>query len=209
MNYTMKRSECLESVAELLKDVPCLVTVGRAWTEWVALRPGPGNFQMKTLGSGSSLGLGLALALPQRKIVVIDGDGAVSMNVNGLLTVGRKRPKNLIHLVFDNRMYESSGALPTASTDGIDLSAVALASGIAKARRVDMVADFKSEVEKALTTDGPHFIVANVVTPGRAAVPAYSRTDEVEGKFGFIRFLEQLEGRKILEDAIDVRQSIQ
>jgi thiamine pyrophosphate-dependent acetolactate synthase large subunit-like protein len=209
MNYTMKRSECLESVAALLKDAPCLITVGRAWTEWIALRPGPGNFQMKTLGSGSSLGLGLALALPHRKIVVIDGDGAVSMNVNGLLTVGRKRPKNLVHLVFDNRMYESSGALPTASTDGIDLNAVALAAGIANARRVDTVASFKTEVEKAMTTDGPHFIVANVVTPGRAAAPAYSRTDEVEGKFGFIRFLEQLEGRKILEDAIDVRQSIQ
>jgi hypothetical protein len=209
MSYTMKRSECLESVAGLLKDLPCLVTVGRAWTEWIALRPGPGNFQMKTLGSGSSLGLGLALALPQRKVVVIDGDGAVSMNVNGLLTVGRRRPKNLIHLVFDNRMYESSGALPTASTDGIDLSAVALASGIAKARRVDTVASFKAEVEQALATDGPHFIVASVVTPGRAAAPAYSRSDEVEGKFAFIRFLEQLDGRKILEDAIDVRQSIQ
>jgi thiamine pyrophosphate-dependent acetolactate synthase large subunit-like protein len=209
MNYTMKRSECLESVAALLKDAPCLVTVGRAWTEWLALRPGPGNFQMKTLGSGSSLGLGLALALPHRKIVVIDGDGAVSMNVNGLLTVGRKRPKNLVHLVFDNRMYESSGALPTASTDGIDLNAVALAAGIVNARRVDTVPSFKSEVEKAMTTDGPHFIIANVVTPGRATAPAYSRTDEVEGKFGFIRFLEQLEGRKILEDAIDVRQSIQ
>src|SRR5690348_10526621 len=181
----MKRAEALESVVGVLKDAPCLITVGRAWTEWLALRPGDGNFQMKTLGSGSSLGLGLALALPHRKIVVIDGDGAVSMNVNGLLTVGRQRPKNLIHLVFDNRMYESSGALPTASTDGVDLNAIALAAGISKARRVDTVANFKSEVEKAMATDGPHFIVANVVTPGRATAPAYSRTDEVEGKFGF------------------------
>src|SRR6478752_3163061 len=109
MAPSIKRSECLESVVDLLKDAPCLITVGRAWTEWIAMRPGDGNFQMKTLGSGSSLGLGLALALAQRKIVVLDGDGAVSMNVNGLLTVGRQKPKNLIHLVFDNRMYESSG----------------------------------------------------------------------------------------------------
>jgi len=208
MAHSLKRSECLESVVDLLKDAPCLITVGRAWTEWVALRPGDGNFQMKTLGSGSSIGLGLALALPDRKVVIIDGDGAVSMNVNGLLTLGRQKPKNLIHLVFDNKMYESSGALPTASTDGIDLAALAASAGVAKALRVDTVPKFKSAVERAMTIDGPHFIVADVVTPGRAAAPAYSRTDEVEGKFRFIRFLEGLENRKILEDAIDVRQSI-
>jgi thiamine pyrophosphate-dependent acetolactate synthase large subunit-like protein len=208
MTQSIKRSECLESVAGLLKDAPCLVTVGRAWTEWIALRPGDGNFQMKTLGSGSSLGLGLALALPHRRIVIIDGDGAVSMNVNGILTVGRQKPKNLIHLVFDNKMYESSGALPTATTDNVDLVAIAAAAGISKARRVDSVAKFKQAVETALSEDGPHFIVADVMTPGRATTPAYSRTDEVEGKFRFIRFLEGLEKSKILEDAIDVRQSI-
>jgi thiamine pyrophosphate-dependent acetolactate synthase large subunit-like protein len=208
MTQSMKRSECLESVADLLKDAPCLITVGRAWTEWTAMRPGPGNFQLKTLGSGSSVGLGLAVALPSRRIVIIDGDGAVSMNPNGLLTLGRQKPKNLIQLVFDNRMYESSGALPTASTDNIDLCAVATACGISKAQRVNTVAGFKAAVQTALTTDGPHFIIADVVTPGRATAPAYSRDDEVEGKFRFIRFLEGLEKRKLLEDAIDVRQSI-
>lgn len=208
MSQSLKRSECLESVVHLLKDAPCLITVGRAWTEWTALRPGDGNFQMKTLGSGSSLGLGLALALPNRKIVLLDGDGAVSMNVNGILTLGRQKPKNLIHLVFDNKMYESSGALPTPTTDGADLVGIAVAAGIAKARRVDTVAKFKAEVENALATDGPHFIVADVVTPGRATAPAYSRDDETEGKFRFIRFLEKLEKRKLLEDAIDIKQSM-
>jgi len=204
----MYRSECLESVAGLLRDVPCLVTVGRAWTEWTALRPGDGNFQMKTLGSGSSLGLGLALALPNWKIAILDGDGAVTMNVNGLLTVGRLRPKNLIHLVFDNRMYESSGSLPTATTEHADLVGIAAAAGITSACRVDTIAEFRAVVEAALANDGPHFIVADVESPGKATSPAYSRTDEVEGKFRFIRFLESIEKRKILEDAIDVRQSI-
>jgi hypothetical protein len=73
---------------------------------------------------------------------------------------------------------------------------------------VDTVADFKSAVEKAFSSDGPHFIVADVETPGKATVPAYSRLDEVEGKFLFIRYLERLEKRKLLEDAIDVRQSM-
>jgi thiamine pyrophosphate-dependent acetolactate synthase large subunit-like protein len=204
----MLRSEALESVVEFLKDAPCLVTVGRAWTEWDSLRPGDGNFQLKTLGSGSSLGLGLATALPHRKIIVIDGDGAVTMNVNGLVTMGRIQPKNLVHLVFDNKIYESSGSIPTATAHNADLAKFASAAGIKSVHRVNTVAGFKQAVQHAMRSDGPHFIHADVQTPGKAKSPAYSRMDETEGKFRFIRFLEALERRKILEDAIDVRLSI-
>jgi thiamine pyrophosphate-dependent acetolactate synthase large subunit-like protein len=204
----MKRSEALESILGVVKDAPCLITVGRAWTEWLALRPSEGNFQMKTLGSGSSLGLGLALALRNRKVVVIDGDGAVTMNVNGLLTVGRIRPKNLIHLVFDNKIYESSGSVPTATAYNADIASFATSAGIPHVSRVDTVADFKQAVEEAFATDGPHMVVADVQTPGKATSPAYSRIDEVDGKFRFMRYLEGLERRKIIEDAIDVKQSI-
>jgi hypothetical protein len=205
----MLRSECLESVVEFFTDVPCFLTVGRVWPEWEGLRPSDGNFQVKTLGSGSSHGLGLAMALPHRKVAVLDGDGAVTMNVNGLLTVGRLRPKNLIHLVFDNKMYESSGSLPTATTYNADLVGFAAAAGIESAKRVSTVADFRSAVENAFKTDGPHFIVADVVSAGKATAPAYSRMDETEGKFRFIRFLEQTEGRPIYQDAIDVKLSIE
>ncbi len=205
----MLRSKCLEHVVDLFTDIPCFLTVGRVWTEWDAIRPGDGNFQVKTLGSGSSHGLGLAMALPHRKIAVLDGDGAVTMNVNGLLTVGRLRPPNLIHIVFDNKMYESSGALPTATTYNADLAKFAEAAGIESTQRVGTVAKFREAVEDAFATDGPHFIVADVVTPGRATSPAYSRMDETEGKFRFIRFLEEVEGRKIYQDAIDVKLSIE
>ncbi len=205
----MLRSECLKSIVDLFVDVPCFVTVGRTWTEWADLRPGDGNFQVKTLGSGSSHGLGLAMALPHRKIAVLDGDGAVTMNVNGLLTIGRLRPGNLIHLVFDNKMYESSGGLPTATAYNADLVKFAAAAGIESARGVTTVAKFRDAVENAFQTDGPHFIVADVDTPGKATSPAYSRMDETEGKFRFIRFLEAIEDRKIYQDAIDVKLSIE
>ena len=204
----MLRSECLKSVVDLFTNVPCFITVGRVWPEWEALRPSDGNFQVKTLGSGSSHGLGLAMALPHRKIAVLDGDGAVTMNVNGLLTVGRLLPKNLIHLVFDNKMYESSGSLPTATTYNADLVGFAAAAGIKSAIRVATVADFRSAVENAFQTDGPHFIVADVKSAGKATSPAYSRMDETEGKFRFIRFLEAVEGCPIYQDAIDVKLSI-
>jgi phosphonopyruvate decarboxylase len=203
-----KRNDGLESVREFFGDTPCFITVGLAWIEWIRIRPSDGNFALKTLGSGSSVGLGFAVAMPQRKVAVLDGDGAVSMNVNGLITVGRVQPKNLIHIVFDNKIYESSGCVPTATAHNLDLVGVARAMGIKKAQRVETVEAFKKAVKIAFDTDGPHFIVADTQPAEEASSTAYARLDEIECKFLFIRHLEKLEGRPLREDAIDVKLSI-
>jgi thiamine pyrophosphate-dependent acetolactate synthase large subunit-like protein len=148
------------------------------------------------------------MAMPNRKVAVLDGDGAVIMNVNGLITVGRVRPKNLIHIVFDNKIYESSGCIPTASAFNLDIAAFGKAAGIEKARRVGTLDEFKSAVKDAFDTDGPHFIVATVAPSDEDANTSYSRLNEVEGKFKFIRHLERIEGRSLREDAVDVKLSI-
>ena len=202
------RSEGLTAVRDLFGDTPCFVTVGLAWLEWNRARPSDGNFHLKTLGSGSSVGLGMALAMPNRKVAVLDGDGAVIMNVNGLVTVGRVRPKNLIHIVFDNKIYESSGCIPTASAYNLDIAEFGKAAGIQKVYKVDKLEDFKKAVREAFASDGPHFIVATVRPADEDANTSYSRLNEVEGKFKFIRYLEKLEGRALREDAVDVKLSI-
>jgi thiamine pyrophosphate-dependent acetolactate synthase large subunit-like protein len=204
----MKRKEALAAVSPLFKETPCFVTVGLAWLDWNQARPSDGNFHLKTLGSGSSAGLGLALALPDRKVAVLDGDGAVIMNVNGLITVGRVRPKNLIHIVFDNKIYESSGCLPTASAYNLNIANFGRAAGIPSVREVSALDEFKAAVKNAFETDGPHFIVAVVEPSGEDANTSYSKLNEVEGKFKFIRHLEKIENRLLREDAIDVKLSI-
>jgi thiamine pyrophosphate-dependent acetolactate synthase large subunit-like protein len=204
----MKRKEALAAAKDLFGDAPCFVTVGLAWLDWNEARPSEGNFHLKTLGSGSSMGLGVAMALPNRKIVVLDGDGAVIMNVNGLVTVGRVRPKNLIHIVFDNKIYESSGCIPTASAYNLNIADFGRAAGIQSVREVKTTEDFKSAVKNAFASDGPHFIVAIVEPSGEDANTSYSRMNEVDGKFRFIRYLEKLEGRPLREDSIDVKLSI-
>ncbi len=105
-------------------------------------------------------------------------------------------------------MYESSGFLPTATTHNADLAGFASAAGVERPQHVDTVEKLRAAVKEAFDSDGSHFIVADVQTPGKATRPAYSRMDEVEGKYRFVRFLEAVEGRKLLEDAIDVKQSI-
>ncbi|MGB7951662.1 MAG: thiamine pyrophosphate-dependent enzyme [Candidatus Binatia bacterium] len=193
----MKRFECLQTIAALVKDELFVTTAGGATTEWNAVRPSDGNIQVKTLGLCSSIGLGLALSLPKRKVFVFDGDGALWMNMGSLATIGLHRPTNLIHICWDNKQYESSGGEPTVSTAGnIDFAGVARNAGIQSSRSVSTVAELKQAVSHALMHDGPHFICA-LIEAGRAEAPPLSY-DELENKYRFIRYIEATEGINIL-----------
>jgi phosphonopyruvate decarboxylase len=85
-------------------------------------------YMVGSMGCGISLGLGLALAQPKRRVIVLDGDGAVLMRMGGLATVGYERPPNLVHVLLDNQMHESTGGQSTVS-HSVDLCAIAAACG--------------------------------------------------------------------------------
>ena len=193
----MKRFECLQAIATLVKDELFVTTAGGATAEWNAVHESDGNIQVKTLGLCSSIGLGLALSLPKRKVFVFDGDGALWMNLGSLATIGLHQPKNLIQICWDNQQYESSGGEPTVSTAGnIDFAAVARSAGIKSSRAVSAVDELKEAVSHALNHDGPHFIWARIEA-GRAEAPPL-RYDELENKYHFIRYIEETEGTNIL-----------
>lgn len=197
----MKRYECFQAIAPLMKDELFVTTAGGATSEWNAVRPSDANIQVKTLGLCSSIGLGLAIALPRRRVFVFDGDGALWMNLGSLATIGLHQPKNLTHICWDNQQYESSGGEPTVSTeDKIDFAALARAAGIQSARCVTTVEDLKEGVRYAQGNDGPHFIWARIEA-GRAEVPPL-RYDELENKYRFIRYVEGTEGISILRHAL-------
>lgn len=193
----MKRFECLQAIAPLMKDQLFVTTAGGATSEWNAVRPSDGNLQVKTLGLCSSIGLGLAIALPRRRVIVFDGDGALWMNMGSLATIGLHQPKNLVHICWDNQQYESSGGEPTVSTaEKIDFAGVAKAAGIQSSRCVSTVEDLKAAVSYALGHDGPHFVWATI-EPGRTQVPPL-KYDELENKYRVIRYIEETEGISIL-----------
>jgi thiamine pyrophosphate-dependent acetolactate synthase large subunit-like protein len=193
----MKRFECLQAIAPLVKDELFVTTAGGATAEWNAVRPSDGNIQVKTLGLCSSIGLGLAIGLSKRKVFVFDGDGALWMNLGSLATIGLHQPKNLIHICWDNKQYESSGGEPTVSTAGnIDFAGIARSAGIHSSRSVATVDELKEAVSYALGHEGPHFICASIEA-GRAEAPPL-RYDELENKYRFIRYIEETEGTNIL-----------
>ena len=203
----MKRFECLQAIAPLVKDELFVTTAGGATSEWNAVRPSDGNIQVKTLGLCSSIGLGLAIGLPKRKVFVFDGDGALWMNLGSLATIGLHQPKNLIHICWDNKQYESSGGEPTVSTAGnIDFAGMARSAGIHSSRAVATVDELKEAVSYAFNHDGPHFICASIEA-GRAEAPPL-RYDELENKYRFIRYIEETEGTSILRVPMPVSYQI-
>jgi len=115
-----------------------------------------------SMGLASSIGLGLAMAQPERRIVVLDGDGSLLMNLGSLATIGWVRPKNLVVIVWDNALYGTTGGQQTATAHGADLDAAARAMGIAATATVKSLADFDAALGRVREQSGPWVIVVKV-----------------------------------------------
>lgn len=113
------------------------------------------------MGLASSLALGLALCSTKNKVVVLDGDGSLLMNLGSLATIGRYQPANLVHVVWDNAKYEATGGQETA-TASTDLVGVAHACGIERALWANTEEDWISAIERALREPGPWMIAVKI-----------------------------------------------
>lgn len=117
-------------------------------------------YQVGSMGGASAMGLGIALNA-ERPVVVLDGDGAALMKMGNFATVGAYRPGNLIHILFDNGVHDSTGGQMTVS-DSVDFAQVALACGYARAMTVDDANGFDKALAAALGESGPHLIHARI-----------------------------------------------
>ena len=124
-----------------------------------------------SMGLASSIGLGLALAQPRRRVVVLDGDGSLLMNLGSLATIATVSPPNLVVIVWDNEEYGTTGGQRTATAEGADLARAADALGIQEAVTVREPDAFDAVIERALREPGPWVIVAKVGESGPASKP--------------------------------------
>ena len=167
---TVSRLIALTAARKPLGAEPIVHANGYVCRESFAVGDRPQNFYMiGSMGLASAIGLGLALTAPHRVSVVFDGDGNLLMNFGILAMVGGLRPKNLVHVVFDNEVYGSTGNQASPSR-GVRLDRVAAAAGYRTAVAVTAPADVEAAVEAALRADGPHFVMAKV-TAEEADVP--------------------------------------
>jgi thiamine pyrophosphate-dependent acetolactate synthase large subunit-like protein len=123
------------------------------------------------MGLASSIGLGLAMAQPGRRVIVLDGDGSLLMNLGSLATIATVAPPNLVVIVWDNELYGTTGGQPTATANGADLARAAQAVGIPNTVTVREPEAFDAAVDRSLTAPGPWVIVAKVKESGTASKP--------------------------------------
>jgi phosphonopyruvate decarboxylase len=154
----MRREDVLRRIqAAVRADDVLVATTGFTGRELYALDDRPSQLYMVgSMGCAAPLGLGLALARPDRRVVVIDGDGALLMRMGACATIGAEAPPNLVHVLLDNGMHESTGGQPTVSPR-VDFLALAAACGYGSV---------SSELE--LDGVGPRFIHVPI-TPGHPA----------------------------------------
>ena len=156
------RAQAMESIFELLTDQPLIVCNGFPSREACKLRDRDQNFYMiGSMGATAGIGLGLALSQPQKTVVVFDGDGNVLMSLGTLATIGALKPKNLIHVVFDNEVYGTTGNQPTYSRM-VALDKMAKAAGFVNVERVWEKEDIVYEFKTMLADSGPSFLLIKV-----------------------------------------------
>jgi sulfopyruvate decarboxylase subunit beta len=187
----MLRTDALGTIYPELADRIVVTIMGAVAAELYALGHRPGFFYLEhAMGLASSLGLGIALALPRYKVVVIDGDGSLLMNLGTLTTLARYRPGNLLHIVFDNESLLSVGGFPTATATGSDLAGVARACGIPRVDEADTPEQFQRAVVSALAGETLTTIVSKVEAVGPKSF--HMDLPLLENRFQFKRALEAL-----------------
>ncbi|HEY6197263.1 MAG TPA: thiamine pyrophosphate-dependent enzyme [Candidatus Binatia bacterium] len=200
----VSRYALLKKLAGLVADDTLVVAcIGNTTGFWGQLKEREANLFHVTLGMCTPVAHGLALALPKRKVVALDADGNLLLNLGALGTVGNEAPKNLTIIVFDNGNYLGSHkkepGMRTATGGKMNLAKVAEASGIESSCTVDSADAFEQKVKAALGSNGPHVIVAKIAALDDDR-PEKSRRipDPRQNKYAFAAYIERTEGVAIL-----------
>jgi sulfopyruvate decarboxylase subunit beta len=195
----MRRVEALEAIYSRLEQSIVVTIMGAVAAELQSLGHRSNFFYLQhAMGLASSVGLGIALARPELRVVVLDGDGSVLMNLGSLTTLARYRPRNLLHLVFDNESLLSVGGFPTATSTGSDIAGIAAAAGVPRTATVGTAAELQHEIDGALDSNELATIVVKVEAhyePPRGTAGFVTDLTLLENRFQFARHLAERKER--------------
>jgi thiamine pyrophosphate-dependent acetolactate synthase large subunit-like protein len=146
-------------VARLKNEEAVVGGIGNTNFDLWAAGHRPQNFYMLgSMGLAFPIALGVALAQPKRRVIALEGDGSLLMQLGCLATIATLKPKNLVMVVMDNGIYQISGSQPTPGAGIADLIAIALASGLTNSCWAADEEDFERLIEQSLVNDGPTLI---------------------------------------------------
>jgi sulfopyruvate decarboxylase subunit beta len=191
----MLREDALQAIYSDIEQHIVVTIMGAVAVELYTIGHRQNFFYLEhAMGLASSMGLGIALAMPAHKVIVIDGDGSLLMNLGTLSTMARYKPANLLHIVFDNESLLSVGGFPTATGAGTDLAGIARSSGIPSVKEANTIESLTSAVKNALASNTLTTIVSKVEPIGPKSF--HMDLPLLENRFQFKRCLEALQKQK-------------
>jgi len=188
----MLREDALKTIYPELEERIVVTIMGAVAAELYTLGHRHNFFYLEhAMGLASSMGLGIALVMPEHKVIVLDGDGSLLMNLGTLSTMARYKPGNLVHIVFDNESLLSVGGFPTATSTGTDLAGIARASGVPSVMEANTPESLKGALTEALSGNTLTTIVSKVEAIGPKSF--HMDLPLLENRFQFKRCLEAMQ----------------
>jgi phosphonopyruvate decarboxylase len=159
----MRRSDCLEALARHVTDADIVLPVYSSAFDWIDIRPHPLNYLSHgAMGLASSHALGR----PDKRVIVLDGDGSLLMNLGSLVTIAAAAPPNLFHFVCHNGTYEANGGHPIPGRDVIDFPGFARAAGYRVVHDFSDLRIFEQQIAAVLAETGPVFADLKITASG-------------------------------------------
>jgi sulfopyruvate decarboxylase subunit beta len=184
----INRDEMLKVLARH-RTSEIVVAVYMAAQEITHISPNDLNYTfVGAMGQGSSHALGLALGRPDKRVVVLDGDGSLLMNLGSLVTIANAAPKNYLHCLCENGTYETNGSVPIPRAGEIRFADMAKAAGYPKAYEISTLEEWDRQLPKLLREDGPIFVDLKV-QPGEQYPENFQRLYSTEYRDKFRRAL--------------------
>ncbi len=192
----MLRIDAIRAIHDSLEKCAVVTIMGATAAELYACGHRPNFFYLEhAMGLASSMGLGIALSRPDLKVVVLDGDGSLLMNLGTLSTMARYHPNNLVHVVFDNEVLLSVGvSFTTATAEKTNLAGIANEAGIRQSRSCDSIETFTAAFDEAVRSNELSSIVAKVDPVGPDSY--FIDPHMLENRFEFQRALARMGARE-------------
>ena len=152
---TMSPEDVLRAIAEVRSEAVVVPTMTTS-PAWRLIAPDDLSVNcVGFMGGASSLGLGIALAQPERRVIVLDGDGSLLMQLGSLATVAGAEPRNFTHFLFKNGVYHTSGSQQIPGGARVDFAGMARAAGYRNAHVIDDLEDLRIRLPELLAEEGP------------------------------------------------------
>lgn len=168
MSASVSRAVATRLLAARLRNEVVVSNLGQASRELQNVADRPLNcYTFGSMGQCSSIGLGIALARPDVRVICLDGDGSLLMNLGSLCTIANTAPPNYVLMIWDNEVHQTTGGQATATASRSNLASIARGAGVEKTLEVRTEDELRRVYDRVLTEDGP-FVVSVKIDRGPA-----------------------------------------